>query len=64
PNISCHNLRHTFCSNLILNGVNVKTVQLLMGHAHAETTLRIYTNITLKHNMDELKTLEGKIRLR
>ncbi len=64
PNISCHNLRHTFCSNLILNGVNVKTVQLLMGHAYAETTLRIYTNITLKHNMDELKTLEGKIRLR
>ena len=49
---------------MILHGVNIKTVQVLMGHAHAETTMRIYTNVTKQNNLDEIKALEGKLKLR
>lgn len=64
PHFTCHNLRHTFCSRLITNGCNIKTVQVLMGHAHAETTMRIYANVTQSQNQEEMAVLEGKMRLR
>ena len=40
-----HQLRHTYCSRLILGGVDVKRVQYLMGHASARITLEIYTKL-------------------
>lgn len=45
PNITPHILRHTYCSKLVTKGVSVKTVQYLMGHNNAQTTLNIYTHI-------------------
>lgn len=42
---SIHGLRHTFCTNLINGGANVKTVQYLMGHKNASTTLNTYTDV-------------------
>lgn len=48
PKITPHILRHTYCSNLIAKGVSVKTVQYLMGHNNAQTTLNIYTHINYK----------------
>lgn len=46
PSFSCHCLRHTFCSRLIENDQDIKTVQTIMGHANYETTLDIYTEIS------------------
>lgn len=40
-----HQLRHTYCSRLILGGVDVKRVQYLMGHANARITLDIYAKL-------------------
>ncbi len=37
-----HALRYTFCTELIKNGVDIKTVQKIMGHADIATTLSIY----------------------
>ncbi len=37
-----HALRYTFCTELIKNGVDIKTVQKIMGHADITTTLGIY----------------------
>ena len=44
-----HLLRHTYCTLLFAAGVDLKTVQYLMGHKDPETTLRIYTHY-LKSN--------------
>lgn len=38
-------LRHTYISELILSGANVKTVQYLAGHATAAITLNIYSHL-------------------
>ena len=40
-----HQLRHTYCTRLILGGVDVKRVQYLMGHANARITLEIYRKL-------------------
>lgn len=60
PSFSCHCLRHTFCSHLVENGENVKTVEALMGHANYETTLDVYAEISdmkKKEVMNNLGTM-------
>ncbi len=41
-----HDLRHTFASNALANGMDVKTLSAILGHTSAATTLDIYTHIT------------------
>ena len=43
--ITCHALRHTFASHLVMNGAPLKAVQDLMGHADIKTTMR-YAHLT------------------
>lgn len=42
-----HTIRHTYCTRLIQQGVNVKVVQYLMGHKTATTTLEIYSHVDM-----------------
>lgn len=43
--IRFHDLRHTFAALLIHNGVNIKVIQELMGHADIGTTLNTYGHL-------------------
>ena len=44
--VTPHQLRHTYITELILAGANVKTVQYLAGHSSVQLTLDIYTHLT------------------
>ena len=57
-------LRHTFCTRMILGGIDLKTVQIIMGHANAETTLRVYANVTKTQAQNEMMRMEGKMKLK
>ena len=53
PVVSCHDLRHTFCSRLCESEMSIKVIQDVMGHADIRTTLDIYAEIdeSKKHDV-------------
>ena len=46
PSIRFHDLRHTFATLALQNGMDVKTLSAMLGHVSAATTLDIYTHST------------------
>ena len=44
PRITPHVLRHTFCTNVQQAGLDVKSLQYLIGHSNASVTLDVYTH--------------------
>ncbi len=51
-----HSLRHTFATNCLEKGVNVKTIQHWLGHSRMSTTTDIYTHLSIEQeNIDACK---------
>jgi len=57
---SWHCLRHTFASRLVMAGVDLRTVQELMGHKSISMTVR-YSHLTPKHTLEAVERLVGGI---
>lgn len=46
PSLSAHTMRHTFCTRMAENGMDIKVLQYLMGHANINITMQVYNHIT------------------
>ena len=51
-----HTLRHTFASHLVMNGVDLPSVQRLMGHSDIQTTM-IYAHLAPEHLANAVKKI-------
>jgi len=57
--VTPHVIRHSFATDLLQNGADIRSVQALLGHASINTT-QIYTHVTDKHLREVHQKFHGK----
>ncbi|MFA7412100.1 MAG: site-specific integrase, partial [Tissierellaceae bacterium] len=53
-----HSLRHTFATNCIKSGFDVKTLSEILGHASVSFTLNRYVHSDIEHKRSQMEKLE------
>lgn len=63
PKISAHIFRHTFCTRLCEQGINLKVLQDVMGHRNIRTTMEVYAKATRDKKLEAIREMNGKFKI-
>ena len=63
PKVRFHDLRHTFATLALQNGVDIKTVSGMLGHFSAGFTLDTYAHVTTSAQKEAANTMGGVLRV-
>ena len=63
PRVRFHDLRHTFATLALQNGVDIKTVSGMLGHFSAGFTLDTYAHVTTSAQKEAANTMGGVLRV-
>lgn len=58
-----HVLRHTFCTRCAENGMDVKVLQEIMGHANITVTMQVYNFATFDRTQKEVEKIDSVLTL-
>ena len=59
--VTPHVYRHTFCTNMVNAGIDLKSLQYLMGHSDVKVTLDVYSHINYERAAAEMiRLIDGK----
>jgi len=56
-----HVLRHTFSTDACKNGMNIKILSEILGHADIRTTLRFYVHTSMEQKQKEINLIYGAV---
>ena len=59
PSITPHVMRHTFCTEMANSGIDLKSLQYLMGHSDAGVTLNVYTHASYEAAENAMRKAVG-----
>lgn len=62
PSFTPHTLRHTFCTRMAENGMDVKVLQEIMGHANISVTMQVYNHATFERTQKAVDETESALK--
>ena len=63
PDFTPHTLRHTYCTRMAENGMDVKVLQEIMGHANISVTMQVYNHATFERTQKAVEEIEPVLKL-
>ena len=61
PDFTAHTFRHTFCTRMAENGMDIKVLQEIMGHKTIAVTMQVYNHALFERKQSEVARIPSAL---